>query len=141
MASVPVVVLDTNVFVSGLLSPQGVPGAILYKFRLGEFEIATSKRQIQEIKDVLRRPSLAKALPKGTTKEVLRFFQGFKKLTRVCEPRKLPWDFKDLNDHFLLDLVVYSKAEFFVTGDKPLRALQLVGKCAVLAPSEFIAKL
>jgi putative PIN family toxin of toxin-antitoxin system len=138
---VPVVVLDTNVFVSGLLSPKGIPGNLLVRFKLGEFEIATSKRQINEIKDVLRRPSLARALPKGTTKEVLKFFQAFKKLTRVSEPKKLPWDFKDLNDHFLLDLAVYSKADYLVTGDKALLALRLVGKCTIIAPAEFIAVL
>jgi putative PIN family toxin of toxin-antitoxin system len=74
----PIVVLDTNVFVSALMSPKGAPGAILQKFRLGEFEIATSKMQIKEIQDVLKRPSLVKALPKGTTKEVLKFLSHSK---------------------------------------------------------------
>ncbi len=52
MAKKLVVVLDTNVFVSGLISPNGVPGAILQRFRQGEFEIATSKSQIREIQEV-----------------------------------------------------------------------------------------
>ena len=63
MAKKPVVVLDTNVFVSGLLSPKGVPGAILLRFRQGAFEIVTSRAQIREIQAVLKRPSLARALP------------------------------------------------------------------------------
>ncbi|MFN8943764.1 MAG: putative toxin-antitoxin system toxin component, PIN family [Pseudobdellovibrionaceae bacterium] len=62
MAKKLVVVLDTNVFVSGLISPNGVPGAILQRFRQGEFEIATSKSQIREIQEVLKRPSLVRAL-------------------------------------------------------------------------------
>jgi len=69
-----VVVLDTNVFISGLLSPNGVPGLILLKFRNNEFEIATSKDQILEVQEVLQRPSLVRALPKGTNLEVLKFF-------------------------------------------------------------------
>ncbi len=141
MARKLVVVLDTNVFVSGLISPNGVPGAILLRFRQGDFKIATSKVQIKEIQAVLKRPSLSKALPKGTTKEVLRFFLAFKKLTNICEPKKLPWDFKDLKDHFLLDLAVYSKADFLVTGDKALQSLMLVGSCAVDSPVEFLSRL
>ena len=141
MAKKLVVVLDTNVFVSGLISPNGVPGAILQRFRQGEFEIATSKSQIREIQEVLKRPSLARALPKGTTKEVLKFFLAFKKLTKIHDPKKLPWDFKDLKDHFLLDLAVYSKADFLVTGDKALRSLMLVGSCAVTSPVEFLSRL
>lgn len=86
MAEKPVVVLDTNVFVSGLLSPSGVPGVILARFRERQFAIATSKAQVREIQAVLRRPSLARALPKGTAREVVRFFVKFKRLTRVYDP-------------------------------------------------------
>jgi putative PIN family toxin of toxin-antitoxin system len=140
VARKPVVVLDTNVFVSGLLSPNGVPGVILQRFREERFSIATSRAQVREIHDVLGRPSLAKALPKGTPREVLRFFARFKKLTDVYAPPKLPWDLGDRDDHFLLDLAVYSKAQFLVTGDKALRGLLLVGSCAVVTPIEFVAR-
>ena len=141
MAKKLVVVLDTNVFVSGLLSPNGVPGLILARFRSGHFDIATSKDQIREIQNVLRRPSLVRAIPKGTNREVLRFFLKFKRLTKVCTPPRLPWDFGDRDDHFLLDLAVHAKAHFLVTGDKPLRKLMLVGQCAVITPIEFIGRL
>jgi len=136
-----VVVLDTNVFISGLISPSGVPGSILQRFRRGDFDIATSKAQIREIQAVLKRPSLARALPKGTTKDVLRFFLKFKSLTKIQDPKKLPWDFKDLKDHFLLDLAVHAKADFLVTGDKAVRSLLLVGSCAVTSPVEFLARI
>ncbi len=141
VAKKPVVVLDTNVFVSGLLSPNGLPGLILQRFRSGDFEIATSKEQVREIQDVLQRPSLIRALPKGTNREVLKFFLKFKKLARVYKPQRLPWDFGDRDDHFLLDLAVHSKAHFLVTGDKALRKLTLVGQCAVVSPVEFVGRL
>lgn len=141
MASKPVVVLDTNVFVSGLISPKGVPGSILLRFRQGHFEIATSRLQIKEVQEVLRRPSLSKLLPKGTPKEILRFFASFKKLTHISNPPRLTWEFKDIDDHFLLDLAVYSNANFLVTGDKALQSLLLVGMCAVVSPTEFLIRL
>jgi uncharacterized protein len=141
VAKKPVVVLDTNVFVSGLLSPNGVPGLILSRFREEDFFIATSRDQIQEIHLVLRRPSLARALPSGTIRDMIRFFRNFKQLAQVHTPPKLDWDFKDRGDHFLLDLAVHSKADFLVTGDKALRNLTLVGQCAVISPVEFIGRL
>lgn len=141
MAKKPIIVLDTNVFVSALLSPNGVPGLILLKFRSGEFDIATSKDQVKEIQDVLKRPSLVRAIPSGTNREVLRFFLKFKLLTQIYKAPKLSWDFGDRDDHFLLDLAVCSRANFLVTGDKALRNLFLVGQCAVVSPIEFIGRL
>lgn len=142
MAKKPVVVLDTNVFVSGLLSSDGVPGAILRRFRQMDFDIVTSKEQLAEIQNVLSRPSLSKALPKGTTKEVLKFLLSFKKLTRVyLNCPSLVWDFEDPKDHFLLDLIVHAKANFLVTGDKKLRSLLLVDATAIVSPTEFLARL
>jgi len=136
-----VVVLDTNVFVSGLLSPAGAPGLILRRFRQLDFEIATSKEQIREIQLVLKRPSLVKAIPPGTAKEALRFLLSFKKLATILNPPKLDWKFKDRGDHFLLDLVAHVDADFLVTGDKALLALKLVQSCSVVSPVEFLASL
>lgn len=135
------VILDTNVFVSGLLSPVGIPGLILFRFRKRDFQIYTSQAQITEIREVLKRPSLQRALPKGTTKEVLRFFMEFKKLTKILNPHPMKWDFPDPDDHFLLDLTVASRANFLVTGDKKLQSLLFVETCSIVSPVEFIARL
>jgi putative PIN family toxin of toxin-antitoxin system len=113
VAEKPVVVLDTNVFVSGLISSNGAPGAVLRRFRQGDFDIVTSREQIKEIQDVLQRPSLSRALPKGTAKEVLKFFLVFKKMTKVLPSvPALKWDFEDPGDYFILDLIVHSKQIF-----------------------------
>lgn len=134
-------VLDTNVFVSGLLSPGGTPGVILAQFKHDAFDLATSKAQVREVISVLKRSSLARAVPAGTTKEVLKFFLAFKKLTQVYDPPKLDWEFEDLKDHFLLDLAVEAKADFLVTGDRKLKALALIEKCAVVSPAEFLIRI
>ncbi len=132
MAEKLVVVLDTNVFVSGLLSSMGAPGIIFQRFRLGQFSIVTSKMQIKEIQAVLARPSLKKALPPGTPRDILKFFAKLKRLTDILDPPELPWDFGDRDDHFLLDLAAHAKAQFLVTGDKALQRVLLVGQCAVV---------
>lgn len=135
------VILDTSVFVSGLLSPAGIPGLILYRFRQGDFQVYTSRAQISEIRAVLKKPSLQRALPTGTSQDVLRFFAKFKKLAKVLTPRSMEWDFSDTKDHFLLDLAMDSKANFLITGDKKLQSLLIVDKCSIVSPSEFITRL
>ena len=133
-----VVVLDTNVFVSALLSPMGAPGLILRRFRQGDFNIVTSRQQIKEIQAVLKRPSLARALPKGTTREAIGFFHLVKNLTKILKPPGLSWDFKDSGDHFLLDLIVFAKANFLITGDHRLQSLKLIQGTAIVSPVEFL---
>lgn len=137
----PVVVLDTNVFVSGLLSPGGVPGTLLRHFRQGTFQIATSESQITEIREVLQRPALKKALPEGTPRKALRFFLEFKKLAKIYAPEESNWEFEDVDDHFLLDLAATIDADFLVTGDKRLLKFGLLKKTVILTPVDFLNRL
>jgi len=58
MAPKPRVVLDTNVFVSGLISPQGFPAAILKALRSRRFTLLSSPAVNEEIIEVLNRPHI-----------------------------------------------------------------------------------
>jgi uncharacterized protein len=137
----PVVVLDTNVFVSGLLTPNGVPGAILRRFRQGDFEVVMCQEQISEIQDVLKRTHIQKLLSKDVRKTLQQFIRHLKKAVTLVRPAQQSWDFSDEGDHFLLDLVATAKPDFLVTGDKKLRSVVLVGDTSVVTPTEFLARL
>lgn len=52
----PVLVLDTNVLISGLLNPHGVPATILRMAVAGEVKLAYDARILAEYRDVVRRP-------------------------------------------------------------------------------------
>ena len=54
------VVLDSNVWVSGLIRPQGPPGRVLAALRSGAIEGVASWALAEEIAEVLRRPKLAR---------------------------------------------------------------------------------
>ena len=47
------IVIDTNVMISGLLSPVGVPGKILDLWDRGGFDIVMSLQMLDELKEVL----------------------------------------------------------------------------------------
>jgi putative PIN family toxin of toxin-antitoxin system len=51
------VVLDTNVLISGLLSPHGAPGRIVDLVIAGELTLLVDDRVLSEYADVLRRPN------------------------------------------------------------------------------------
>jgi len=54
------VVLDTNVFVSSLLSTQGLPAQVLNAWREGGYMLVTSPPIIAEIVEVLESPRITK---------------------------------------------------------------------------------
>ena len=51
------VVLDTNILFSALISPKGAPDAIYRAWRSGRFEVVTSEAQLGEIRRASRYPS------------------------------------------------------------------------------------
>ena len=52
------IVMDTNVFVSALLSADGIPHKIYQKFLSGEVTLITCPAIIEEYEDVIYRPLL-----------------------------------------------------------------------------------
>lgn len=62
-------VFDTNVIVSGMLSPHGPPGIIVDRLRSGALRAVLDDRIFDEYREVLLRPRLR--LPKGEVRIVL----------------------------------------------------------------------
>jgi len=71
-----IVVLDTNVLVSGLINPRGNPGGIVDLLRAGELCLAADERILREYADVLRRPRLAPYFAGTEVKHILEYVQG-----------------------------------------------------------------
>ena len=59
------VVVDTNVFVSGLIKPQGAPGAIVDAVIEGRIPPVFSSETLAELQDVLARPRLQRFLTRA----------------------------------------------------------------------------
>lgn len=53
-------VLDTNVLVSALITPGGLPEQLLQHWEAGEFTLVTSEEQLGEIQRVLGYEKLAR---------------------------------------------------------------------------------
>ncbi len=69
-AAAPIAVIDTNVLVSGFLSPHGAPGRIVEWLRIGVVRAGLDDRISAEYEEVLMRPEFD--LPRHEVRIVLR---------------------------------------------------------------------
>lgn len=109
------VILDTNILLSGLVSPTGLPARLLDAWVDRRFVLITHELQLAELREVTRRPKL-RALVRPA--EVGRLIN---QITQAAElPVKLPPVQRsgDPKDDFLLALCDAAKSDFLVTGDK-----------------------
>jgi putative PIN family toxin of toxin-antitoxin system len=128
------VVLDTNVLVSGIAYPYGFSGRIVSMWRNGSLEVILSPYLLDEFRRVL--PRLSKNTLSAA--EIDRLIDTFLFVSDVIEPGEMAGSVRDSKDDPILALLVESKAEALITGDKDLRVL--VDKYPILTPAEFWAR-
>ena len=133
------VVLDTNVFVSGLMFPDSVPGQIVVAWSEAEFEVVSSREQLTEIARVLAYPKVRRIL-NWDDRLIERFVERFYLRTEVVELGVLGVDVpRDPDDTPMLNALIAADADFLVTGDRDL--LVLNRRYPIETPSEFIQRL
>ena len=69
-----IIVLDTNVLISGIINPSGPPGRIVDLLRTGEVITAVDDRILNEYNDALNRPKLSKYFSPGDVKRIMEYF-------------------------------------------------------------------
>ena len=127
------VVVDTNVLVSGLISPFGPPGVIVGLVARGALQLCYDARIIAEYRSVLERPAFAFRL--GDIETLLsRIGAGGVSVAPVPLPGRLP----DAGDEPFLEVAVAAHAAFLVTGN--LKHFPTDHRCGirVVSPREFL---
>ncbi len=102
-------VVDTNVFVSGLLNSTGAPAKLILRWLKGQFDLVISEQTMQEHEYVFRHlqevdQEKAAELLKELRSSALRV--AISKRLHVC---------KDPDDDKFLETALNSSAEFLVT--------------------------
>lgn len=132
------IVLDTNVFVSGLMVPQSLPGRILAAWESKSFSIVTSGAQLAEMANVLRYPKIRKRL-KWSEPKLSAFLRSVKYQCDIVDittiVSRVP---KDAKDEFLLATLLVSGADYLVTGDSDL--LSLSDRYPIISVREFVSE-
>lgn len=133
------VVLDTNVFVSGLMYPDSVPGKIVTAWRQAQFDVVSSLYQVEEIGRVLAYRKIRKIL-KWSPEKIERFLEQLLLRVELAELEEfVDEELRDTSDSPILGSFVASKADFLVTGDGDLLALR--ERFSILTPAEFTERL
>lgn len=126
------IVLDTNVLVSGLLSPQGAPAAILRCILAGSASVCFDERILSEYRRVLARSKFGFD---ATQVAVLLEFLEVTGEPVLAVPLDLP--LPDLSDGMFIEVAIASNADCLVTGNlkhfptEHLRGLQAVSQRAL----------
>jgi len=136
------VVLDTNVFVSSLLSTQGLPAQVLNAWREGRYMLVISPPIIAEIVDVLESPRLSKRY--FIRPEDIEQLVDLLKTDTIIVPGRavvkgtVP---QDPRDEVFLACAVDANADCIVSGDRHLLDLQTYRGIPILSGKEFAEKL
>jgi uncharacterized protein len=134
------IVLDTNVLLSGIAFPSGVPGKIVAAWRNGSIDVFLSQFILQELRRVLPRLSHRHGL---TDDEIDDLLDLLSILAETIEPAD-PDDSKlrDANDLPVLGTLVAGmkghSVNYLVTGDKDL--LVLSDRYPIVSPGDFWAQ-
>jgi putative PIN family toxin of toxin-antitoxin system len=126
------VVLDTNVLVSALAYPAGIPGLILGACQLGSLDLVLSRYILDEMVRVLPRLKRIKL----KLAEIRDLADSFMFLAEIVEPaRVFEPSLRDETDQPILGTLLAGHCDYLITGDKGL--LELAGTYPILNPAAF----
>lgn len=126
------VVIDTNIFVSGIFW-KGKPGMVLDAWIRADIELLISKPILDEYTKTLFE------LSKGRCDDIVEkwLFQVFK-YSHCIEIGHHFLICRDKNDNKWLDCAASGAAEFLISGDRDLLALKSVFQIPIVKPSDFL---
>lgn len=127
------VVLDTNVIVSGLLTPFGTSGEIVHLVSSGKLVLQYNTRILLEYREVLCRPKF------NFNKEQIDLLLDYiKEHGQLASTTPLKNSLPDPDDESFLETAIGGKAECLITGNKGHYPRQFREGIKILSPSDFI---
>jgi uncharacterized protein len=128
-------VLDTNVLVSGLLTPHGPPGRILDLVLAGKVRLLVDDRILHEYRDVLLRPRFG--FDPADVETLLAFLTAESEWVVAPMPSvRLP----DVDDRPFAEVAIAGGADFLVTGNpRHFPSSRLPADLRAVTPAAFVA--
>lgn len=128
-----IIVLDTNILVSGLLTPYGSSGEIVRIVLSGRLILEYDSRILIEYQEVLNRPKFQ--FDKDQIDLLIDYIKQ-NGLAVSAEPLAKP--LPDPDDAPFLEVAIEGKSEILVTGNKIHYPMKYRKGIKVLSPAEFI---
>jgi len=126
-------VLDPNIIISGLLSPNGAPARTLKAWQEGRFSLIASPDLLDELRRALAYPKLRKRIPEESATVILDLLaRGAIVVDDASDP---PARSVDPGDDYLLALAEHQRA-VLVSGDRDL--LDLRDRFPIFTAADFL---
>lgn len=133
------VIVDTNILLSALINPHGLPAQLIDAWRGARFELVTSRDQLLELGEVARRPELRKYVIPARAG---RFINDLRELATVLSRLPRVDRSRDPGDNFLLAMAEASAADYLVSGDKrDVLALESHDRTRIVTTRQLLAVL
>lgn len=133
------VIVDTNILLSALINPNGLPAQLIDAWRGARFDLITSRDQLLELGEVARRPELRKYI---VPPRVGRFINDLRELAEVLSRLPRVDSSRDPRDNFLLAMAEASGADYLVTGDKrDVLVLEMHNRTRIVTTRQLLAVL
>ena len=127
------IVLDTNVLISGLLTPFGTSGEIVRMVSAGILILQYDSRILLEYQEVLYRPKF-----QFSEEHIDSLLDYIKKNGQVIPASPLTKRLPDQNDEPFLEIAIAGGAACLITENKVHYPRQFREGIRILLPSEFI---
>ncbi len=128
------IVLDTNVFISGIFWEGNFCSQIIDKWKGGEFQLVSSPKLIEELVETLR--SFKISMPEEMIQEWKNLIIETSVMVDPIVAVKAVKD--DPEDDKFIEAAVYGEADFIVSQDKHLLKLKEYNKIKILKPEEAV---
>ncbi|OGP55648.1 MAG: putative toxin-antitoxin system toxin component, PIN family [Deltaproteobacteria bacterium RBG_13_52_11] len=128
-----IIVLDTNVLISGVLKPYSKTAAILRLIADGTIQIAYDLRILSEYRDVLNRPKFNFA-----KEDVESFLDQIEQEGLLVSVKPSKISLPDPDDEPFLEVALSARAEAIVTGNKRHFRRKEYEGVKILSPAEFL---
>ncbi|MCA1765997.1 MAG: putative toxin-antitoxin system toxin component, PIN family [Desulfobulbaceae bacterium] len=127
------IVLDTNVLVSGLLTPFGTSGEIIRMVSSGQLSLCYDARILTEYRDVLLRPRF-----RFNPEHVSPLLDYIQHAGQVYPAQPLPKPLPDPDDEPFLEVAIAGKVSCLVTGNKVHFPKSHLQGMKVFSPTDFL---
>jgi len=128
-----IIVLDTNVLVSGILKPYSKAATLLHLVADGTIQLAYDLRLLSEYRDVLNRPKFNFA-----KENVEEFLEQAEREGLLVSVRPLKFHLPDPDDEPFLEVALSGGAKAIVTGNKRHFPKKEYEGVKILSPAEFL---
>jgi len=126
------VIVDSNVWISFLIG-KSLTG-LQYHINSGLFAIISCEEQLQELKDVFRKPKIKRYF---NDDQILEFFELLDESSKNVTLKTKIDICRDSKDNYLLSLAIDSNADYLITGDNDFLTLNKIGKTKIIRYIDF----